>query len=321
MANKVTGWEGSGTRPGSRRRVDKAGKGTVYWIDLSQEKDDLFEAFASFHGMEKRDAAKALMAVAMGLLPAGFWEPSSEGGFTGAERTNLIRQVFPKGSGHTNRAPHAVWKSTWDGGNKDADMRGAPGGISWMGLLIEKEKLRLKEMAEGKRGLERMRPGLQQELIEQEYHDSRRFAEEQIRILEETRRQRLLERGVILPEGGEVGSDGHIVGTGSEKSSTDNSDDDSGRPTVPRAGSPRRLPVDRIALPAGDENIDPFERERKKNAAAIARDRTRVNPPVKSSGIGGGVRQSTGGVRQTGGGATRGIGGRPKRKKAPPPQD
>lgn len=309
MANKATGWTGSGTRPGNRsrargnklstqtnvsegdgvegadgvrghgRKADNVsaeyrskkrqeGKGTVYWIDLSQEKDELFIAFANHHGMERRDAAKALMAVAMGLLPTFFWEPTEEGGFTGAERTNLVRQVFPKGSGHTNRGPHAVWKGTHAAAMEE--MKGAPGGIAWVGLLVEKEKERLKKVMSGERGVggrdsedvigggdsgglsykdksRRITKELEGELDEGYWADQRAYAKEQYRMLQAEERKWKIERGLIEDP------------TGVRK-------------------------VDRIRLPKveaggdGDGYLDPYERERNKNKARNSevreRDRT-----------------------------------------------
>ena len=248
MANPAIGWEGSGTRPGSRRRPP--GKGTVYWIDLDKELDDLFTSFASSKGMEKRDAAKALMAIAMGLLPPYFWEDSEAAenanglGFTGPERTNLIRQIFPKGSGHTNRAPHAVWRQTY---SMLPEMRGSAAGIDYIGLLIEREKDKLKAVYEGKRKLE-LTPnqyrkliadgeegGIEDELIEYRETEEREFAEAQLKILKAERRLHLLERGIIEnpEEGGELA-------------------ELSGR-------------VRRKKLPDGSEHLDPYERERQKN--------------------------------------------------------
>lgn len=244
MANKITGWTGSGSRPGSRRRPQS--KGTVYWIDLTEERDQKFKEFAATYGMEHRFAARALIAVAAGLLPPNFWEPTELGGFTGTERMNLIRQLFPKGAGHTNRAPHAVWKTTWD-----PRLKGAPGGIDYIGLLIEREKQKLEAIVKGK-------SELKDELEEQEYKEAQEYAKEQLVEIERQRRIHLLERGIIV--------------TGRDDVEDNDFDEESGDEYQQKLiGEGKAISkarrVDRIR-PTG-EDIDPFLRERRKNTKRI----------------------------------------------------
>lgn len=243
MANRHTGWKGSGSRPGSRRR-DKS-KGTVYWIDLPYEKDQRFKAFAEAYGMDHREAAKALIAVAAGLLPSNFWDSEEMGGYTPSERTNLIRQVFPKGSGHTNRGPHAVWKSTWD-----KRVQGQPGGIDFIGLIIEREKMRLQAIANAHLDDEA--------LDEEEAREQQEYARQQLLLLEEQNRLHMLERGLIV--------------TG-RKDVEDNDYDDEYADEAQKAlkgkgkGISNARRVDRIR-PTG-QDLDPYARERRKSQARI----------------------------------------------------
>lgn len=113
-------WEDD--RKNDVRYRDPRTTGTEYHVDMNLEKDQAFRAFAKRKGMLPRDAARALLIWAAGILPKDFWVDSGRvgkngevvsggggGGFTNRERHELIVAIYPRGRKRSNVIPRRDW--------------------------------------------------------------------------------------------------------------------------------------------------------------------------------------------------------------------
>jgi len=141
-------------KPHHRRRIAPQDrdpeKGAVYQVDMNKERNDAFEAFAWNKGIPPRDAARALLLWAAGILPKEFWRDENDrrgGGYSKGDRRALLAVYFPHGRKQTSVRPRSEWfnastKPEMRGTGQTLEQIDLAAAVEWDKTVVERESRR-----------------------------------------------------------------------------------------------------------------------------------------------------------------------------------